>query len=221
VDGGAGVLHERQTSFGLDGLEPERPVGSPSRKNDANRTGTCVGGERAEEAIDGKSGDGSFGSTQMENAAPYFHVRVGRQYIDVIAFDLLPIVHGQHRYLGGSTEQLGEEALVHGRQVLHDDVRHVVGLKAPDDRLQRFEPTCRSADAYDGKRGWLEADGHFADVLGRPVAVGGLVRERPVFDFGRADGRGRVRCCQVPRLGDSLSRFWLGRAFRLPVMLAH
>ena len=80
--------------------------------------------------------------------------RTGRQDVNLLWLNHLTIRGVEDPHSGGAAEDLGQHTFVAGGKVGHDDKRHAVVCRhSPEELLQRFDATCRGADADDGQIG--------------------------------------------------------------------
>src|SRR5579863_6977946 len=121
-----GILREGDAVLRLDGLEPFGPVAGGAREDDADRVAPTIGGQRAEEEIDGQVRLARFVDARKErqDAVQDPDVGVGRNDIDVIGLDALAILGLAHRHCRRFGQRLGEQAWVRGIEVLNEHEGH-------------------------------------------------------------------------------------------------
>jgi hypothetical protein len=144
------VLREGHAACRVDRADAVRAVRAGAGQHDADRRVALVLGDRGEQHVDrglwfGAPRRGRESQVLVvENDVP-----VRRRDVDDVRLDphaVLDLADRERRLAG---EQLDEQALVSGRQVLRDHVRHPrVGREVRYEDTQRLEPAGGSADAH-------------------------------------------------------------------------
>ncbi len=76
---------------------------------------------------------------------------VGRYDVDVPGLGFHPIFGGQHPHLAGAPQQLGEDAVVIGSEMLHDHKSGGVQNEMLEERSQGFQSARGRAHSNDGE----------------------------------------------------------------------
>jgi len=185
--GGLGPLHQGHPAALLYGLEAQRPVGPGAGEDDAHGVVALLRSERGEEAVDGDP-ERLGGHREAQPAGGEGERGVGRDQVDVIGLDEHAVRDLGEHHGGVLREDLGEHALVVGREVLHQDERRAgVDGHGVEEPLVRLEPARRGADADDdeGPGGLFLASRerpllckilHDADLSGPGSPIGGRWR---------------------------------------------
>ena len=79
-------------------------------------------------------------------------VSVGGDHIDMVRLHMHPLANLIYRHRGGPGEQWSQVAFVGGVKVLHQHERQAgVGGQGAEKLGDGFQPSCRDADAHDGR----------------------------------------------------------------------
>ena len=143
-----GVLHHREPTTLLDGLQPEGSIASSAGEHDGDRAVAHVLGERTKESIDGRGAPSvRIGVDEPEFAVVDLQVLARRDHIHVVCLDDRVILNLRHRQLRLRLDQLRQLALVIRREVLDEHERHVrLRRQRREERLERPQPAGRRAD---------------------------------------------------------------------------
>jgi hypothetical protein len=120
-------------------------------------------GQRAKEAVDGER-EGLLGILvgEHEPAAADDDLLAWRQEIHVVGLDLEPVLGALHRHGRVPRQELGHQALVVGREVLHDHERHAeVARHAREQLLERLQAPGGGPHAHDSNG--IQVLGHRSD----------------------------------------------------------
>ena len=155
VLGGFRVLRHRHAALALDRAQPQGAVAAGAREHDADGPFVLVLGQRAEEEVDRQAlAAWRGGLEELQLPVQEGHVAVGRDDVGAVGLHRHPVRDLEHLHAGVALDQVGEDALVVGGQVLHQHERHAalgVGGHAGEEGLEGREPSGRCANADDGK----------------------------------------------------------------------
>ena len=148
-------LGHRHAAFALDHLETEAAVGAGAREDDADRPLFPVLRQRAEEEVDRQAQTARRTRfQQLQLPVQQSQVPVWRNDVDAVGLHLHSVLHQEHRHAGVPLDQVDQDALVIGGEMLHQDKRHADRLVARHGGEKRFDgrkSSGRGADADDGK----------------------------------------------------------------------
>ena len=151
--GGGGRLRHDHAALGLDRAHAERAVAARAREHDADRALLLILRERAEEEVDREPLPARLRRLEeLQGAVQEREVVVRRDDVDGVDPHRHPVLDLEHRHPRVVPEQVAEEALVVGREVLHEHERHVrgaVGGHPREERLEGGEPAGGGADPDD------------------------------------------------------------------------
>ncbi len=125
LSGVCGLGHGHPAVF-LDRLEAEGAVGAGAGEDDADRVPVLVGGQRAEEMVDGRAvaaGLNGWG-LHVQDAALDGQSGIGRDHVDVVGLDRRLRRDLLHGHAGVLRQQFGQEARVVGGEVLDEHEGH-------------------------------------------------------------------------------------------------
>ena len=167
-----GVLHQHESTFGLQFARAARAVAAGAGEHDAHAEfahGLC---ERREEHVDRQMqpvSGGLLGHTQHTRLDGEVGLR--RVEVDRIGLDAHAVFGAHHLQRGVPPQQLHHERLMVGREVLHDHVRDAaIRVGVVEELLQSLEPTGAGADGAHGERrgfGKSRRFGGAVNLLGR------------------------------------------------------
>lgn len=136
----------------LDDADLEGPVAAGSRQDDADGTGPEVLSERAKEEVDGHPvAAGGHRLNELQGPMMQSHVAVGGDDVDRVDLHALAIGGLANRQLRTARDELGQDALVVWREVLHEHVGHawvLVVREAGEEGLEGGETTRGRADPH-------------------------------------------------------------------------
>ena len=183
---GFGGLHHHHAALALDRAHPEGAIRTGAREHDAHGALVLVCGERAEKEIDRQAlAAGRGGLEQLQRAVEEGHVAIGRDDVGAVGLDDHAVLDFEHLHAGVAPDQVGEDALVIGREVLHQHESHArvdFGRHAGEEGLERGETAGGGADADDGERRMRQGRGN--RTLGRRGRRRGVLRLRNRFGGG-------------------------------------
>ena len=118
-----GGLDQGQAAVLLDRLEAQGAVGAGAGEDDAHGLVLLVLGQRAEEAVDGRApaADRPRRLRKVQHAVVDGQRAVRRHDVDVVGVDHRLLLDHPHRHRRQRGEELGDERLVAGREVLNED----------------------------------------------------------------------------------------------------
>ena len=155
VFGGFGLLRHDHAALALDRPHPQSAVAAGAGEHDADGALMLILGQGAEEEVDGQALAVRRGRLQqMQRAVQEGHVAVGRDDVGAVGSDRHPVLDLEDLHLGVAPDQVGEDALVRGGQVLDEDEGHVavgVGGHGGEEGFKGRQPSGRGADAHHGK----------------------------------------------------------------------
>lgn len=124
------------------------------REQQCHRLAKNVPGQRSEEVIDWTTMAALFDRlTQMQPTALQSHREAWPNDVNVIGLDSHPILNLNDLHGRTTTENVGHQALMLGRKMLDDHVRHAaVGGGRREERLQCLDAARRGPHAYDRER---------------------------------------------------------------------
>ena len=148
------VLGEGDATFAFDGLQPHGSVGGGSGENHADRPITPVCGQRSEKVIDGQVLRHRLpAGHQVERPVRDPHSLVRGDDVDMIRFHRHALFHFRDGHRGGLGEQLGQQALMSGIEMLHQHQRQArIRRQSLEEFPERLEASRRRPHAYDWVR---------------------------------------------------------------------
>ena len=150
-----GILRDDQAVLALDGANAKCAVGPGAGKDDPDGALALVLGEGAEEEVDGQTLSARRrGLEQLQRAVEQRHVVSGRDDVGAVRLHHHAVGHLMHRHLRVALDQIAEDAFVVGREMLHEDERHVrtaIGRQAREESLESGKTAGRGADSHDGE----------------------------------------------------------------------
>ena len=151
VLGLVGVLHDGEAALLLDLLDAERAIRPRPGKDDADRVPVVGAGEGAEEVVDGCPLNAPLLQLRKaEVGVDGVEVLPRRDDVDAVRLQRRLVRHLRDGHFHMRLEQVGEVALVLGREVHHDDKGQPALLRyVREERLESVQPPCRSPDADD------------------------------------------------------------------------
>ena len=158
VLGRFGRLRDHHAAFALDRAQPSVPS-LPVPESTMQIARSCWAcGQRAEEEVDRQPRPAlRRRAEQVQRAVRQRQVAVGRDDVGAVAAARACRPRPRTPVIARvAPDQLGQDALVVGRQVLHQDESHaggVVGRQRGEEGLEGGEAARRRADADDGERG--------------------------------------------------------------------
>jgi hypothetical protein len=169
--GGRRLLHQGHAVLRLDRPQPFGAVGPGAAEHDADGAAAAVGGERAEEAIDGEVRPAlALGAPALHDqlALPQLELHARRGDVDVIGLERLAVTRLGHREGRGVAQHLGQVALARGIQVEdHHERQPGVRRHVAQELAQRLDTAGRRAEADDGRRARAPRCGHAGRDPGR------------------------------------------------------
>jgi hypothetical protein len=148
-----GQLGQHQPALCLHGEDAERAVAARAREDDADRQLLLRFSECAEEEVDGEAEPAVYRRfQQLQVAVEQGEVAPGRDDVHAVDADLHVLLRFEDLQVRQLRDELGEDALVLGREVLDQHERHsgeLPGRKAREEGLERRESTRGCADADD------------------------------------------------------------------------
>ena len=138
----------------LDGLQPHGSVGGGSGENHADRPIAPVFGQRSKKVIDGQVLRRRLpAGHQVERPVPDPHSLVRGNDVDMIRFHRHALFHFRDGHRGGLGEQLGQQALMSGVEMLHQYQRQArIRRQSLEEFPERLEASRRRPDAYNRVR---------------------------------------------------------------------
>jgi hypothetical protein len=111
-------------------------------------------GQGAEQEINGQMGTAPFlTGSYVQDALGERHFSIGRDDINMIGPHGQALGRFQHRHMRRTSQELWQSTLVPRVKVLDNDESHArIGWQVRQQLAQRLQPTCRGADANNGKR---------------------------------------------------------------------
>lgn len=166
VVGVVGRLHDREAALLSDRLHAERAVASGPAEDDAHGVSVVGAREGAKEVVDrGAVAAALLERRQAEVRVDRFEIGVRRDDVDAIRLERDGLLHGGHREANVRLEELGEVALVVGREMHDHDEGEPAVLRQPgEEALERGEPACRRTDPHHREGG---GRGHGRLAIGR------------------------------------------------------
>jgi hypothetical protein len=151
VLGLGGRLDDGEAAPRPHGVEPGGAVTAGSGQDDGHRVGSELRREGAEERGDRLARSPRLERVEAEPALAEDERRPGRDDVDAVRGGHRPIDDRLDRHLRERGEELRQDALVLGREVLHDDEREPgARLHGAEETLEGGEPTGRGAERDDG-----------------------------------------------------------------------
>ena len=162
--GGLRGLGHGHAAFALDGPQAQGAITPGAREHDADGPFPLVLGQGAEEEVDGETLTARCRRLQqLQGAVQEGHVPARRDDVGAVGLDHHPIPHFEDIHAGVAPDELRQEALVIGGQVLDQYKGHAgirLGGHAREEGFKSTQPARRGADAHDGKRvRWLPYGG--------------------------------------------------------------
>ena len=147
-----GFLHHADAASTQDGAQAQRAVGGGARKDDADGALALVFGQRAQEAVDRHTlAAYHFGHRELQQAAQYAHLAIGRDDVDVIRLNPHLVERLEHRHAGAALKDFGQKADMAGVKMGHQHEGHPgVGRAGAKEGLEGFQTAGGGADADDG-----------------------------------------------------------------------
>ena len=147
------VLHEHDAAGFLDGTRAERAVRAAAGKDHGEAVAIAFG-ERAEEHVDGRPPLAHVAERSRGDLAARDHeLAIRRDDVDAVRRELevLVVADLEDAHFRAAAEDRGELALVVGREMHDDDVRHAeIGGNGGEERPQCVDATGRSTHSDDG-----------------------------------------------------------------------
>ena len=141
-------LRKHQAAGLLDRLDAHGAVAAQPRKNNGGAVAMLLR-QRAEEDVDLRArAKRHLKRGQVQVFVVHQQAAAGRDHIDVVRLHRHPPGHLLHRHWRAGLEQLGQAAVVFGREVHHHDKRQAGrGGQGGKECLQRAQTAGRSANA--------------------------------------------------------------------------
>ena len=151
VRGRGRVLGEDDAAFRLDRLRSERPVRARPGQDHADRPAALGLGQRAQEGVDRQVAAARGDARDQLQHTPFEgDVALPRGDVDVVGLDCRVLLELGDRHPAALGQQLGQDALVVGVQVLHEHVGHArVVRQRSQQQLERVQAAGRGTDADD------------------------------------------------------------------------
>nr|WP_255604410.1 hypothetical protein [Oscillochloris sp. ZM17-4] len=153
VLGALGGLRHGHAALALDGAQAEGAIAAGAREHDADRALVLVLGQRAEQVVDRQAQAARrHRLKQMQGAVEEGHVAVGRDDIGAVGLHDHAVLDLEDLHAGVAPDQLAEDALVVGGEVLNEDEGHVRRGRlghSGEERLEGGQPAGGRADADD------------------------------------------------------------------------
>ena len=154
--GGFRVLRHHHAALALDRAHALRAVAAGAGQHDADGTLALVLCERAKEKVDRQALAARGGRfQQLQRAVQERHVAVGRDDVGAVGCYRHAVLDLEHLHAGIAADQVGEDALVVGGQVLDQHKGHAgfgVDRHAGEERLKGRQAAGRGTDADNRKR---------------------------------------------------------------------
>ncbi len=150
-----GFLGHDHAALALDRPHAQGAVAAGAGEHDADRPLALVLRQRAEEEVDRQAlAARRRGLEQVQLAVQEGHVAVGRNDVGAVRPHHHAVLDLEDLHAGVALDQIGEDALVVGREVLHQHEGHAgirVGRDGGEERLEGRQTAGRGADADDGE----------------------------------------------------------------------
>ena len=148
------VLRKGHAPGGFDGLHAGRTVRARTGEDHADGPAAALLGQRPQEAVDGHVGSrGLHAWTKPERPLRDGEIDVGWNHVHVIGFHRHIVGHLAHRHGGGAGENLRQQAVVFGVEMLHEnDGQAGIGRQIGQQMFENFQPAGGAANAghWDG-----------------------------------------------------------------------
>src|SRR5207253_351986 len=119
------VLSEGNSTLGLDFGDAQGAIGSGTGKHDADGAAAVLLGEGAHEVIDGHvNAVGFLAGPQLQRVVGDGHGGIGGNHEEMIGHDVHAVLDFGDFDLGVLGQQVGEDAVVFGVQMLDENVGH-------------------------------------------------------------------------------------------------
>ncbi len=150
-----GRLGHHQPAFALDRPRAQGAVAAGTREHDTDGSLTLVLCQGAEEEVDRQTQPARRrGLEQAQRAVEERHVVTGRDDVGAVGFDPHAVLDLLDLHAGVALDQLGKDALVVRRKMLHQNEGHAgldIARNGREEGLERGQAAGGGADADDGE----------------------------------------------------------------------
>ena len=154
--GRRGVLRHHHAAFTLDGAHTQRPVATSPRKDDTDGALTLILRQRTEEEVDRQSMAARGARLKhLQRTVKEGDIGIRRDDVGAVGLHDHTVLDFIDLHAGVAPNEVGKNALVIRRQVLHQHERHAgftIGGHSREKRFKGRQSAGRGTDTNDGKR---------------------------------------------------------------------